>query len=286
MGDITEEEKLRIANQFILNAPPGEFNEVVTDVRKILNDDALLNRTALQTFRQHNTENFATAAAADIPHKVMVTAHNEVDTKHYKDYRAGVVFKFDHVKQEVVETRPLDESERVPEAEAFRAAIDASLSKYVYNYYPDGTLGVFPVRVDDEIEIHICISAVRLNPTNFWNGQYRSYYHFKYRPGAATAKMSGLIKCLVHYYEDGNVQLNTKTERNADVKVSDSSAAEAITKQIQEWESGFQTGLDSSTQNLLELSFKGLRRKLPISGTKFNFNQIGQHKVIGELNSK
>eukprot|EP00002_Diphylleia_rotans_P022001 TRINITY_DN42_c0_g1_i1.p1 TRINITY_DN42_c0_g1~~TRINITY_DN42_c0_g1_i1.p1 ORF type:complete len:287 (-),score=74.36 TRINITY_DN42_c0_g1_i1:530-1390(-) len=286
MGDISEEEKLRIANHFILNAPPGEFNEVVTDVRKILNDDALLNRTALQTFRQHNTENFATTVAPDVQHKVMVTPYNEVDTKHYKDYRAGIVFKFDHVKQEVVEVRPLEEDERVPEAEAFRAALDASLSKYVHDFYPDGTVGVFPVRVDGSIQMNICISAVRLNSTNFWNGQYHSFYQFTYSTSDSSAKMTGLIKSLVHYYEDGNVQLNTKTERNADVKVADTGAAAAITKQIQDWESGFQAGLDGSFQNLLELSFKGLRRKLPISGTKFNFNQIGQHKVVSELNAK
>jgi len=47
----TDEEITDIANGFLLNAPPGEFMEVVTDVRTLLPNEALINESAPRTFR-------------------------------------------------------------------------------------------------------------------------------------------------------------------------------------------------------------------------------------------
>jgi len=56
MGDLSVQEMIKIANGFMLNAPPGEFMEVVTDVRGLLADDSIINDTAPATFRQYNTD--------------------------------------------------------------------------------------------------------------------------------------------------------------------------------------------------------------------------------------
>ena len=55
MSDLSAQEMIKIANGFMLNAPPGEFMEVVTDVRGLLGDDSIINDSAPQTFRQYNT---------------------------------------------------------------------------------------------------------------------------------------------------------------------------------------------------------------------------------------
>jgi capping protein alpha len=56
MGEVTDEQLMQICTGFLLAAPPGELNEVVQDVRCLLNNDDLLNRNALDTFRTYNTK--------------------------------------------------------------------------------------------------------------------------------------------------------------------------------------------------------------------------------------
>ena len=70
-GDVPDSEKLEIVTGFLLDAPPGEFNEVVTDVRTLLNNDALLNETFATTAQAYNTSHMVAVAIPDADHKVL-----------------------------------------------------------------------------------------------------------------------------------------------------------------------------------------------------------------------
>jgi len=281
MGDISEEEKLKIATQFMLAAPPGEFNEVVSDVRGLVGDDQLLNRNALSTFRTYNTDQFVQVKIPGSDESTLLSKFGELDSKRYLDPHSQQIFEFDHVSQRVGDAVPNDQAD--PDVESIRVAIDKDMTAYIRDFYTDGTVAVYGKKEGGDVAIQICITGKKFNPRNYWNGRWRSQWEINASKG--TQKLNGILKVNIHYYEDGNVQLNTKVERSADVSCSGSPAdiAKAIAGAIQKAENSFQAALEESYTTMSENTFKGLRRKLPISGTKVNFNQIAQHKVGKDL---
>jgi len=278
---ISADDKLKIATKFMLNAPPGEFNEVVTDVRSLVNDDVLLNRNALSTFRTYNTDQMIAVTIAGSEVKVLVTTHGEIDQKHYLDPRSKQVFEFDHVMQTVGGVQPagdhLDNA-----CESVRHAIDAAVTDYVTSFYPEGACAVYGKREDGGTRITVCISAKKFNPKNYWNGRWRSVWTALLKSGSC--ELQGNIKVNVHYYEDGNVQLNTKFDKQGKFDGgNDEAVAKNIAAAIMKSENEFQAALDEGYHQMSEQSFKSLRRRLPVSGVKVNFEGIAQHKMNKEL---
>jgi hypothetical protein len=58
----TPEEKLRIASHFILSSPNGEVDEVIADVKTLVNDPSLLSEAVIEKLlRQYNVDNYVFA---------------------------------------------------------------------------------------------------------------------------------------------------------------------------------------------------------------------------------
>ena len=55
---ISEDEKIKIAANFLLHSPPGEFKEVFLDLRGLLNDDRILKKSLNTTNARYNQEQF------------------------------------------------------------------------------------------------------------------------------------------------------------------------------------------------------------------------------------
>lgn len=96
--------------------------------------------------------------------------------------------------------------------------------------------------------------------------------------------MAGSIKVDVHYYEDGNVRL--LTEKPVQISGVDDRAQE-IVKQIARVEKKYQEDLNKAFSNLSEGAFKGLRRQLPVTRQKVEWEKIGGYRVsdsfLGEI---
>lgn len=81
----------------------------------------------------------------------------------------------------------------------------------------------------------------------------------------------------MHYYEDGNVRLITS--KKLDLKVgSDASAAEVV-KAIAVAERKYQEELNRGFAGLSEGAFKGLRRQLPVTRQKVEWEKVGSYRV-------
>jgi len=269
MAEPTQEEIIDIANNFLLSSPPGEFMEVVTDVRALLPHESMINESAPRTFREYNTEQMVQVESPGHSHKVLITKYGEVADGEYLDPRGSQVITYDHIRQEVTGKRGIS-GDLDSSLEGLRSAFDKATADYVQQHYPHGATTVY----GKDGKIILCISSARFNPNNYWNGRWRSVW--TYHDG----ELIGHFKIVVHYYEDGNVQLNTDTTQKTTITETgspDAIAAAAI-KAITKVEQAFQQALDASYGTMGETTFKALRRALPITRQRIDWSSLSKVK--------
>ena len=82
----------------------------------------------------------------------------------------------------------------------------------------------------------------------------------------------------VHYYEDGNVRLTT-SKPVPTVSVPGSATGPEVIKQVAQIEKKYQEELNKSFTALSEGTFKGLRRQLPVTRQKVEWEKVGGYRV-------
>jgi len=272
----SEDELVQIINSFLLNAPPGEFREVVTDIRALVPNEGLINNTAYATFREHNTEQMVMVESPNKEHKLLITKYGEVADGEFLDPQGGQVITYDHIKQQVTGARPIS-GELDSSLEPLRHAVEKAFIQYTADHFPHGASTVY----GKDGEIIACLSSVRFNPSNFWNGRWRSAWTY------SNGKLTVHYKIVVHYYEDGNVQLHTDTSQSFQVEAGNPEAtAQNIIKAVAKADQAYQQSLDTSYQTMGETTFKALRRALPITRMKIDWNKIRNYKIGGEMSQK
>lgn len=143
-------------------------------------------------------------------HKVVLSNFNEVEGRFF-DPRSKQSFLYDHVQGFPSDLRPWVHDEF---SEPWRSALEIEWTNYCTEHYQDGACSVFSSSqtIDNTIQtisLNACLSGHQLQPRKFWNGRWRSIWTIILEPSKKDqkAKLTGLIKLHVHYYEDGNVQL-------------------------------------------------------------------------------
>jgi len=284
MSEISNDEIVEIVTGFLLNSPPGEFIEVVTDVRGLLPNESLLNSSAPATFKAYNTDQYLEVQAPGGSHKVLITQEGEINANEYLDPRGNQVIQFDHIRQEVTGSRAASASELDHDIEQFRAAFDTAAQAYVTEHYQSGAVTVYGKKEGGQVVITICLSSYKFNPTNYWNGRWRSQWTCKFGTGGGNVTMNGQIRVNVHYYEDGNVQLTTDTSKQLTATGSGGAQgiATAALNAIKKCEQDFHGKLENSYNTLSDTTFKALRRILPVTKVKIDWPKINIYKVGSE----
>lgn len=165
-----------------------------------------------------------------------------------------------------------------PEQSELAQAVQKELDAYLKNQYAVSEGAVVAGAVmDGEDGIQILISAERLNLNNYWGGSWVNSYTF------AGGVIKGEIKVSCHYFESGNVMLNSNKVVNYP-EVKDS--AEDIVKAIGEIEQEYQKSLTKwLMDDCSERSVGHIRRGLTIQGQKFDW-RVEIHKATGQLSMK
>ncbi|KAJ5463871.1 hypothetical protein N7475_007006 [Penicillium sp. IBT 31633x] len=260
---------VELASSFIEGAPPGELADVVADVQTLTSESEDIIPSLLHAFKRYNETQLATVKLPGSSQEVIVSGFNELEDNRYFDPESQTSFEIDHITQtaSATQSHPL-ESEH---ADLIKSLLK-SFGVHAREHYPNCSYGVYPIENDSAIAI--ILVANRYSPNNFWNGRFRAIYQLPVSSSSST--LTGNIHVDVHYYEDGNVALNTT--KPIDISIP-SMSAESIVSRIAAAERDYQEALNRAFVQTSEGVFKGLRRQLPITRQKVEWEKVGGYRL-------
>ncbi|XP_043708083.1 F-actin-capping protein subunit alpha [Telopea speciosissima] len=289
--ELSEKQKKEIAKWFLVNSPAGEIQYVAKDIRSILKDENVYKMAVSEAFPLYNKAHLISLEMSNRSGEVLVTSFGELSDNEYLDPRTAQVAMVDHIKQTCINVRHATDEE-LPSVyiEEFRCALDAEVIKYVGELYPKGVCSVYCVNGKDvegpgsNFELTVVISAARNSPQNFCNGNWRSIWNIGFKDDVQMIEVRGKIQVGAHYFEEGNVQLDTEHEcMDSTIFQLPEDCAIAVANIIRHHETEYMASLEVSYAKLPDTTFKDLRRKLPVTRTLFPWHNTLQISVTRDI---
>ncbi|EEB06837.1 F-actin capping protein alpha subunit [Schizosaccharomyces japonicus yFS275] len=248
----------------IRESPPGEVNEVVKDLQALgLDNQVEIERNILAYHEQNNS--IVTLKLEDgMTHACVLSSHCKLPDNRY----------YDQVQQKSFSVSVDDMTASDIEAYSEKPEIDekilTQLKAVVQKHYLSGP--AYSVFVDETAPkvLHIVLVASKYNPNNFWNGSWR--LNATYSIEEKTLK--GSVYARVHYYEDGNVWLDSTKDFSSTVE-NDSGLEQALEKV----ENEAQKSINSQLAGLNNGMFKTLRRQLPVTRQRINWENVNSMRM-------
>jgi len=289
MGDeLTAAEKKTLANNFILCSPPGQTQKVVDDVRKLVGPE-LDEESLARMVAKVNREQFLSVELPGSSERVLLTPAGQLPNGNFLEPSGQQQLKVDHLQQRCTGVAPLSKAEATKYAgvsEPTRKKVAAAMDQYAAECLPEATVTTYGRDdTDGNIVVTCCVGRCSMNLGSFWSGSWRSEWTLVMAPGASQGQLSGNVKCNVHYFEDGNVQLSDSTafQKSLDCQ---SDVGAAFAGQVKQFEEKFVTSMEDIYQTMNEQVLNALRRRLPITKVKFDWdNRASVHKLATELNA-
>lgn len=224
-------------------------------------------------FEQYSKENLEVIKvdSSKVPHllrlKIILSESAHVEGKRFLHAKSGQVIEVDFFKQ----IGQLVEGTEIVSEHENKSEIEALFENYLSEHYPDGLSAVHL----NENKATVYIVATKYSPRNYWNGKWKSKIEIDLEGKTCT----GNVSVIVHYYEEGNVQLNVNKPLNFSFsKIAD------IAKEIKSFEQEFQNGINQVYEDLSESTFKSLRRQLPITKSKMEWSKVFAYRLGHEMN--
>ena len=211
----------KIVQHFIRNAPPAEMKAVVRSIQQLFGgrcDESALN-SALQ---QYNIENFVAIDVGE-PEQLLLCKYNQRSDGTFYHPISRSVYTVDHAALTGVIVEGADQPSAPTEQQK---AIHSAVLEYVNTTFAGGALLVHY----DDTSYHVLLSVQKLDTKNKWSGRWRAAYKVGITDDAV--QIAGQVwhsyslntppaqtSIEMHYYEDGNVRLDTSRNHRATLKV-------------------------------------------------------------------
>mmetsp|Transcript_23328 Transcript_23328/g.33914 ORF Transcript_23328/g.33914 Transcript_23328/m.33914 type:complete len:324 (-) Transcript_23328:173-1144(-) len=298
-GDIAdggEDEQKQILQHFLLSSPPGQIDEINSDLT-VIAPPGLSKEDQLAIYRFYNMTNLQLVELEQT--NMVICEAGQVAENHYLDAVSGDVVEVDHLKKKRVETTgtvPPPPPELLGQGTTLgtcREALQAALSAYIQEYYSASAgaragVGVYLSQTPGGLEV--VLSAERLNLRNFWSGSWQGRYTVT-APPAGQGALTGVVKLRGHYFDDGNVQLQTTksmepvaltTPQSAESAESVAVFAQSVVDAIKSSEQELQQGLEAMYLSMSDETLKSMRRILPRTRQKMDWN-LQHHRMVRNM---
>ncbi|KAI6840801.1 F-actin-capping protein-like protein subunit alpha-1 [Hortaea werneckii] len=259
--------KQQTVASFVETAPPGELSNVVADIKALAPSEV---QSLEPAYKKYNEDQYIIVKLPSGDQTAILSQYNSLGNGRYFDTASETSFEVDHAAQKTSnsQSQPINS----PNADLIRS-LQQAFKAASAEHFPSSTIGIYPT----SNTITLVLVANKYSPQNFWNGRWRSTYTFD----PSSSSLSGNVKIDVHYYEDGNVRMNTTKKVEAG---NVSGGAEAVVKEIAKAENKFQEELNRAFTALAEGSFKGLRRQLPVTRQRMEWEKHqGYRDTLGSF---
>lgn len=257
----------QLVKKLVADAPPSELQAIYDDLIKITGNNPSTKREILEAIEEHNVEH-CVPIALDNGQMTIISQYNREGAQ-FVDPALELVYSVDHltrraidVRQKTMETKLTKDQNDISERIKLYGASAFAGTKVA--------TGVYPLGQDQTV---ILMVSEKSNQSSYWTAYWKSEYIYNHDKMQIT---KGTIDVLVHYFEEGNVNLRTHHEI-LDETVENPSQ---LVDKIRDIENSVTNKLGASFRDLNDTQFKTLRRRLPINKSRINWGQaIGNYRL-------
>lgn len=252
--------EFKIAQKLLLKAPPGEYDLCLNDLKKII-DHGTVKQAELATKVLWHENNYTYVYITD--HHAILCGYGRQPDGTYFDPHTGYVFYYNFDTNEVTPT-----GIKGPEQSPLCTELLPKLESYVFSAYRESSCAAVYSVAGGGIVIILRSSSISIQ--NFCTGGIFGQYYLQ-----PNGQLSGSIKSLQHYFEEGNsfahFDCNMPPE-SIDMAQTNSEISDQILDTITRFESRYRKAAMNAYDSVDEnRALSILRLKLPYTGTRINW---------------
>ena len=250
---------VKVAKYIIKKTPIGHLGKSLENLRSLVGEQVMDTEDVKNEIHTYGETHLSAVPNEVTNTKVVISNLTKDEEGFYHDQGQKVKFKIENGEvQEAQETECSDE---------LREAVENKVKEYINKCYKTEVTKYNVYFSDDKIVV--LISAHNLNLKSFWSGEWLSTWEMT----ISSKEIAGTLRANTYYYEEGNIQFSLDTKFNGNAAGGDNNAiAQSLVEFIKNSENSVQLELEKVYDELSENYIKPLRRKLPISYTKMNWN--------------